>query len=173
MESDILAAAHWKNTKTYMEIADKETQIKYYTKMNSCEEVLQLVRLESKPFGTQSEKMIAEIFSLGPRSSTQNDGVKNGKKIEIKAARFWGGKDDCKWQHLEPDHDYEYALLALLDFQGWKVWGIKKSLLMGELREKAIVTSQGKQGYWVNKNAILPYLTPIKTIADLDTFIQT
>ena len=141
--------------------------------MNSCEEVLQLVDLESKPFGTECEKILAEIFKLGPRTSTQNDGVKDGKKIEIKCARYWGGKDDCRWQHLEPDHDYEYALFGLLDFHSWKVWGIKKSLLMGEMRDKKIVTYQGKQGFWVSKSAIISYLTPINTVADLDAFIQS
>ena len=75
------------------------------------------------------------------------------------------------WQHLEPDHDYEYALFALLDFHGWNVWGIKKSLLMGECREKKVVTFQGKQGWWTKKSAILPYLTPIKSKADLAAFI--
>ena len=170
---DILSANNWKNTKTFKSIKDKETQIKYYKRMNSCEEVLQLVDLESKPFGSESEKIIQEIFKLGPRTSSQNDGTRNGKKIEIKSARYWAGKDDCRWQHLEPEHDYEIALFALLDFQGWKVWGIKKSLLMGEMRDKKIVTFQGKQGWWVTKSEILPYLTTIKTISDLDAFIQS
>ena len=170
---EILSANYWKNTKSFQSIKDKETQIKYYKRMESCDEVLQLVDLESKPFGTESEKIIKDIFKLDPRTSSQNDGTRNGKKIEIKSARYWAGKDDCVWQHLEPEHDYEYALFALLDFQGWKVWGIKKSLLMGEMREKKIVTFQGKQGWWVRKSAILSYLTPIQTIAELDAFIQT
>ena len=170
---DILSANYWKNTKTFKLIKDKETQIKYYKKMKSCEEVLQLVDLESKPFGTESEKIIQEIFKLGSRTSPQNDATRNGKKIEIKSARYWGGKDDCVWQHLEPDHDYEYVLFTLLDFQCWKVWGIKKFLLMGEMRDKKIVTFQGKQGWWVKKSAIVSYLTPIKTIVELDSFIQS
>jgi hypothetical protein len=170
---DLLSANYWKNTKTFKSLKNKETQIKYYKRMKSCEEVLQLVDLDSKPFGSESEKIIQEIFKLGARTSTQNDGTRHGKKIEIKSARYWAGKDDCKWQHLEPDHDYEYALFALLDFQGYKIWGIKKSLLMGELRDKKIVTFQGKQGWWVTKSAILSYLTPIKNISELDTFIQT
>jgi hypothetical protein len=168
---DILSVNSWKNTKVFQSIKDKETQRQYYRRMNSCAEVLQLVDLDSKPFGTESEKIIGEIFNLGPRTSTQNDGTRHGEKIEIKCARYWGSKDECKWQHLEPDHDYGVALLAILDFHGWKVWAIKKSLLMGELRDKKIVTYQGKQGWWVCKSAILPYLTPIKTIAELDAFI--
>jgi len=169
----ILSAKSWRNTKTFKTIKDKETQIKYYKRMNSCEEVLQLVDLESKPFGSESEKIIQEIFGLGQRTCSENDGTWKGKKIEIKSARYWTGEDDCKWQHLEPDHDYEYALFALLDFQCWKVWGVKKSLLMGELRDKKIVTKQGKQGCWVKKSDILPYLTPIHSVSDLDAFISS
>jgi hypothetical protein len=169
----ILAANHWKETRAFKAIKDKETQIKYYKRMGSCEEVLQLVDLESKPFGSESEKILAEIFDLGPRTSSQNDGTRNGTKIEIKSARYWAGKDDCVWQHLEPEHDYEIALFALLDFQGWKVWAIKKSDLMGELRDKKIVTFQGKQGWWTRKSAILPHLTPINSVAELDAFLSS
>ena len=168
---NILSCSYWKNTRAFKTIKDKETQMKYYQRMNSCMEVMQLVELDSKPFGCESEKIISEIFKLGPRTSTQNDATLNGKKIEIKTARYWAGKDDCRWQHLEPDHDYEYALLVLLDFQGWKVWCIKKSELMCEMRDKKIVTFQGKQGWWTTKSAILPYLTPIDTIKELRDFI--
>jgi hypothetical protein len=168
-----LSASSWKNTKAFKSIQDKETQIKYYKKNNSSEEVLQLVDLESKPFGSVSETIICEIFKLGPRTSSQNDGTRNGKKIEIKSARYWAGKDDCVWQHLEPDHDYEYALFAILDFHEWKIWCIKKSFLMGdEMRNKKIVTFQGKQGWWTKKSNILPYLTPIENISELDKFIE-
>jgi hypothetical protein len=171
-KSDILSSSYWKNTKVFKSIKNKETQIKYYKRMNASEDVLQLVELNSKPFGSISEKIISEIFGLGLRTSSQNDGTFNDKKIEIKCARYWEGKDDCVWQHLEPDHDYEFALFVILDFHGWKVWSIKKSLLMGEMREKKIVTFQGKQGWWTRKMNILPYLTPIKSIADLREFVQ-
>lgn len=172
LTEDILSVNYWKNTDRFKAIKEKETQTKYYQKMNASPEVLELVELESKPFGSEAESIISEIFKLGPRTSSQNDGTLNGKKIEIKSARYWAGKDDCRWQHLEPDHDYEYALFVLLDFQGWKVWAIKKSTLMGELRDKKIVTFQGKQGWWTTKSAILSYLTPIKTIAELQAFVQ-
>lgn len=139
--------------------------------MNANAEVLQLVDLESKPFGSESEKILAEIFSMGPRTSSQNDGTRNNIKIEIKSARYWAGKDDCRWQHLEPGHDYQVALFALLDFHGWKIWCISKQQLMGELRDKKIVTFQGKQGWWATKSQLLPYLTPIHSVADLDSFL--
>jgi hypothetical protein len=169
---DILSANYWKNTKTFKTIKTKETQLKYYKRMESCDEVLQLVSLESKPFGSVAENIIQAIFKMGARTSTQNDGTRNGKKIEIKCARYWAGKDNCRWQHLEPEHDYDIAMLVVLDFQGLKVWCIQKSILMGEMCDKKIVTKQGKQGCWVEKSAIEPYLTPIKSITELDEFIN-
>ena len=172
VSSDILTCNNWKYTKAFISIKEKETQYIYYKRMNASAEVLQLVELESKPFGSCSEKIISEIFNLGARTSSQNDATCHGKKIEIKTARYWSGKDDCVWQHLEPDHDYEYALFILLDFHSWKVWCIKKTDLMGELREKKIVTFQGKQGWWTKKSKCLSYLTPIKTIEELHEFIE-
>jgi hypothetical protein len=170
--TDILSVHHWKNTHAFTSLRDKETQIKYYRRMGSCDEVLQLVDLESKPFGSVVEKIIQETLQLGKRTSSQNDGTRLGKKIEIKSARFWDGKDDCVWQHLEPDHDYDVVLFVLLDFHGFKIWGIKKELLMGELRDKKYIRFQGKQGWWGKKSAIIDYLTPIHTVADLDAFIH-
>lgn len=61
-EESILSVHSWKHTNAFKTIKEKETQIKYYKKMNSSQEVLQLVELESKPFGSVCEKMIQEIF---------------------------------------------------------------------------------------------------------------
>lgn len=173
--NDILAASSWKNTTTFQSIQSKETQKKYYARMNSSPEVQTLVEMDSKLFGSVIEKMICELLQFGPRASSQNDGTRLGKKIEIKAARYWiggsGSGGDCCWQHLEPEHDYEYALLALLDFHCLQLWAISKSRLMGEMREKKIVTCQGKQGWWVKKSDILPYLTQIHSVAEFDAFI--
>jgi hypothetical protein len=139
--------------------------------MCSSDEVLQLACLESKSFGSQCEKLIQELFKLDKRTSSQNDGTRNGKGIEIKSARYWCSKDDCVWQHLEPNYDYEIVLFALLDFNSLKVWAIKKSLLIGDLLTKKIVTKQGKQGLWTKKSCIIDYLTPINSVEDLDRFI--
>ena len=167
---DILASSYFKNSSIFQG-KKKETQIQYYSRRGSTPEIMELVELTPKPFGAICERLIIELFKLGPRTSSQNDASFNGKNIEIKSARYWGGMDDCVWQHLEPDHDYEYALFVLIGFDRLNVWGIKKSLLMGELREKEIVTNQGAQGWWTKKSRIISYLEPIRTIADLTAFI--
>ena len=165
--TDLLSVDNWKKTKACLEIKDKETQFKYYQRMGASKEVLELVELNSKPFGAIVEKIICEIFLLGSRTSTQNDCLFNGKKIEIKSARYWAGKDNCKWQHIEPEHDYEYILFVLLDFHGFKVWCLNKETVMGPLRERGIITRQGKQGWWTDKSKIIDYLFPINSVDDL------
>ena len=88
VETNILSSSYWKNTTAFKKLTEKETQIQYYKRLNSSEEVLKLVDLESKPFGSACETIIQELFQLGPRTSSQNDATRNGKKIEIKSARY-------------------------------------------------------------------------------------
>ena len=171
INDEFLLSKYWKTTNSYKSLKEKETQIKYYKNNNSTIEVLQLVELESKAFGSICENIMKEIFKLGPRTSSQNDATINNKKLEIKSARYWNCKDECVWQHLEPEHDYEFVLFCLLDFDQFKVWIINKKILMGELRTKKIVTYQGKQGWWVKKSNIINYLTPIYNFNDINNYI--
>ena len=167
-----LSVDNWKYTKAFINNKRRETQTQYYVRMDASPDVVELVSLDSKPFGSVSESIMAELFQMAPRTSSQNDGVFEGHKCEIKCARRWAGKDDCRWQHLEPEHDYAFAMLALLEFHGWKVWCITKAQLMGELREKKVVTFQGKQGWWTLKSAVMPYLTPIHGLECLRKFVS-
>jgi hypothetical protein len=150
-----------------------ESQVSYYSRKGTCPEILELVALDSKRFGSVAENIIQEIFGLEARTSSQHDGIRNGKKLEIKSSRYLQCSDDCMWQHFEPNHDYDAALCVLLDFDGWKVWGIDKRDLMGHLRDKKLVTYQGQQGWWTKKSKIKDYLTPITSVDDLDNFLKT
>ena len=169
VESDILNSAHWKdspivNTPTI-------TQEELYRRQGADDYVLKEVRRNSKGFGTVSEKIVINILGLGPRTSSQNDATWNGWKIEIKCARIWVAKsknNDCVWQHIEENHDFDYIIFAFLDLHGWKVWGmLKKDLFSETLLNKKVIVRQGNQGWWACKSALLPYMTPIKTAADL------
>ena len=172
-EHNILSVEYWKHTNSFKNIQEKETQLKYYRNMGSTDEIMQLVELESKPFGSEMEKILKEILKMDNRTSAQNDATKYNKKIEIKSARYWSGKDDCIWQHIEPDHDYEYVLFSLLDFNDIKIWCMKKEYLFGDMKNKKILTFQGKQGYWVKKSEIIQFLTPIRNIQEFDYFISS
>lgn len=169
--NDITSVKYWETTVAYNTISHKMTQYQYYRSMNSYEQVISLVTLDSRSFGIKVEHIVKEIFKLDPRTSVQHDGTRHGKKIEIKSSRYWNGTLDCVWQHLEPSYDYDMVLFVLLGFNKLHVWGITKSLLMGMMRTKKIVTRQGRQGWWVKKSRIEPYITPINNISELDMFI--
>jgi hypothetical protein len=169
---DHLSFTNWQDILKKVLKETTEGQYSYYRRNGTCYELLALVALDPKRFGTAAEKIIRDLFQLEPTTSSQNDGTRLGKKLEIKCARYWMCKDNCRWEHLEPEHDYDYVLFVLLDFNGWKTWCIKKTVLMGEYREKKIVTYQGKQGWWVQKSAILSYLTEINNIQELDAFLN-
>lgn len=157
----LLSAASWATSPAFASLDFKETQLEYYERNGADEAVKRFVALESKSFGSKAEQLLKSILGLGPRTSSQNDATLNGKKIEIKSARYWTSSTDCKWQHLEIGHDYDVVLFALLDFTGWKLWAAHKEDLIGPMREALVLTNQGEQGWWLIKSAAEPYLTEI------------
>ncbi len=163
----------WATTKYFQTMKKKPTQLELYVKNNSDADTLTLVSMANKVFGEEvMEPMIRELFQMSPKENKKHDGIRLGKKIEIKSARWHATGKDCNWQHLEPDYDYEFVLFVLVDFTELKVWVITKEKLMGELRAKNIVSKQGEQGWTTNKKKIEPYLTPLSSIDDLDRFIK-
>jgi hypothetical protein len=167
-----MSLSTWSQTKYFQEMEKKTTQLELYVKRGSPPEILALVSMANKVFGTEMENILIELFGLSSRLNSQHDGIRLDKKIEIKSARWHANGEDCNWQHLEPEYDYEFVLFTLVDFTGLKAWMITKDLLMGELRSNNVVLKQGQQGWTTNKNKIEKYLTPIGTIQDLDKFIK-
>jgi len=142
----------------------------FYKDNNSVHEIQRIVGLENRKFGSVIEKMVREIYSLSSPESSKHDAIfissgRTQTKIEIKAARYWAGTDNCKWQHLEPEYDYTHILFVLIDFNAIRVWVADKRPLFS----KGLLTPQGKQGFWGDKNTLLAsgYLTEIHTALDL------
>lgn len=162
----------------------KESQYDYYKKNTDDPDILSIVSMESKRFGSVSEQIIRGKLVISSTTDTTNDGCKNNKLFEIKSARYWAGTNDCKWQHLEFDYEYDFAIFGLLDFEGYKVYLISKKDLDKcrninrkntnriSLRRKKIVTHQGKQGWWCQKNHIIDYLTEITSVEQFDEIIN-
>jgi hypothetical protein len=168
--ASILSLEHWKETSAF-KAPLPESPTNYYKRMGAQPEVLKLVELQAKSFGTRCEKIIIEIFNIEKKinkKDTQYDGTLNGIKIEIKCAKRWAGGDGCEWQHLKEGHDFQYLLGCMLDTDGtWKVWCVSKELIMGEMRTNGIVKSRGTEGLYFEKNKALAYLTPIQSREDL------
>lgn len=162
---DIFKCQSWKNNNAFKSFKKKPSQFDFYAENESCSEILELVSLNPKAFGSVCEDIVKEIFNLSQRIGTTHDAtlIHDSKlyKLEIKVGRYLQSSDDCMWQHIEPCYDYDYVLCCLLDFDGLKVWYIsKKNILL--LIESGIIKKQGLQGYICKKNTMLPHLIEIK-----------
>jgi hypothetical protein len=170
-----------KTLETFQNQQKKETMYEFYERHHADPEVLKLVSLENKQFGTMIENMIKELFHLQKATKTSYDSsICNGNKklrIEIKSSRYWRSSNKIffKWQHIMREHDYDVLLFIGLDFHGMKVYAIAKKDLMS-LSDQNIVRQQGGaegQGMWATSEEISPYLTPISSTHDWFVFVKS
>ena len=149
----------------------KPTQLEFYIKNNASANIISLVPLSNKAFGEGMQRIAVELFGLTSASDTGHDAIYNGIPIEIKSARYWSGKLDCKWQHIMTDHDYKWVLLCLVDFQDLKFWLVSKEVIMAN---PTIFTQQGNaegQGLWCTMKKALPLAHPVVSRGDLHRLI--
>lgn len=135
---------------------DSVIDVREYYQQNGADETIQrIVALENRKFGSTIKKLLREIFSLSKPESPQHDAIFQHEgqnvKLEIKAARYWAGTTNCKWQHLEPEYDYSHILFVLVDFDRLRIWvAEKEALFVG-----GYLARQGKQGFWGDKDTLL------------------
>lgn len=179
-ENSLPSYSHSLSIDNYWEIYERvikdytPAMVEWYKEHGSDEKTLKIVTEENKRYGSVIEKIVLAIKLIGNRENSEHDGIKKNKKIEIKSSRYWSQSYNCRWQHIEQDHDYDCVLFVLLHFDGsLKIWGIEKSVLFGELRQKNILTKQGKEGWWCDKENVIEYCKEIKTVDDLDSFLQS
>lgn len=149
----------------------KSTQLEFYMKNNASADILSLIPLSNKAFGEGMQRIATEIFAMAASSDTGHDAVYRGVPIEIKSARYWSGKLDCKWQHIMTDHDYKWVLLGLVDFQDLKFWLVSKEAI---LANPDIFTQQGNaegQGRWCTMKKAVPLAHQVASREDLDRVI--
>ena len=165
-----------------------KTQLDFYIENNSSIEILKYVPIQGKTFGEKYMENLAKIFfKLDPRTDTSHDHKKNNKTIEQKSARYHANGNDWKWQHIEMNHQWDYLLLAGLDFQKIRFF-IASRQIVKNLIEKKIITGQGKkkdglasaqQGYWFSRSdfkgdcKFIDYFTEINSENDLIKFIKS
>lgn len=158
----------------------KETMYEFYVRHHATPEILELVSLENRQFGTMMENIIKEVFHLEKSTRTTYDGMLVNAsmklRIEIKSSRYWRSSKHVffKWQHIMRDHDYHVLLLCGLDFHGIRVYAISKQNFM-RLLDQNIVRQQGGaegQGIWATSHEIGAYLTEICSGNDWFEFVK-
>jgi len=163
------------NTNTFKKLVSKRkpTQLEFYLKNGASENIMSLVPLSNKAFGEGMQRIIREIFGCEASTDTGHDAVYRGHNIEVKSARYWSGKLDCKWQHIMDDHNYKWVLLALVDFQDLKFWLVSKETIRAH---PEVFEQQGNaegQGRWCSMKKALPLAHPVASREDLDRIIAS
>jgi site-specific DNA-methyltransferase (adenine-specific) len=160
----------WKYCSSFTDYKFKKTQYEHYLENNSCPEILQLVNLNSKTFGSVCENIIIETLKLSKRTSSQNDAtyIHQGRlfKFEIKVGRYLKTTDDCMWQHIEPSYDYDYLLCCLLTFTGFDFYCLNKKNI-NELILSGVIKPQGRQGFILHKSKAQNHLTRFQKITEI------
>jgi len=163
-------------TKAFESIKEVKTQVDYYMENDAHPDIIKMVALGNKSFGERLQRIVMEYLNLDKPSNTGHDiqQISTGKKFEVKSSRFWVNNGDWKWQHIMEDHNYDYLLLCGINFNSVDVFIISKSDFLS-LKKIGLVTQQGGaegQGLWCNFSNIKDYLTPIKSVEDLDNFVK-
>ena len=108
------------------------TQYEYYATNTKDEHILSLARISNaKAYGSWMEKIHDEALGLvHDFSDTRWDSLdQDNKRVEQKSARFGGGDGDIRnpfWNHLKPEHPWDYTLLTFLNFQEIEVFYLSK-----------------------------------------------
>jgi hypothetical protein len=161
------------NTNAYKKLMGPKrvSQLEFYMKNNASQSILSLVPLSNKAFGEGMQRIVAEVFGMDDSNDTGHDAMYKGHAIEIKSARYWSGKLDCKWQHIMAEHNYKWVLLTLVDFQDLKYWLVSKDAIKAH---PEVFVQQGNaegQGLWCTMKKVLPLCHPVASREDLDRLI--
>jgi hypothetical protein len=161
------------NTTAFKKLTSKRklSQLEFYMKKEASEPIKSLIPLSNKAFGEGMQRIVAEIFGMDKAGDTGHDAVYKGHNIEIKSARYWSGKLNCKWQHIMADHNYKWVMLTLVDFQDLKFWLVSKDTIKAH---PEVFVQQGNaegQGMWCTMKDVLPFAHPVATPEDLDRLI--
>jgi hypothetical protein len=165
---------YFTNTNNFKKIDSKISQLDFYLKNNSHEDILKIVSLNNKAFGELMQRIIGEVLGMGKATNTGHDAIKNKKLIEIKSSRYWTKTKDWCFQHIMEDHKYDYLLCVGIAFDNIEMYIIDKEDFL-DLKHDGIVKVQGGgegQGMWFQFRDLKDYLHKIESVEDFDKWIK-
>lgn len=163
------------------------SQLERYESAGSPEEILKFIRLGGGPaMGTTLEKYGRFVLtSLTPRSrggasETGYDHLlplagRSPLFVEQKSSGLWsalGSPDDYKWQHVEPDHKWNFLLLCGIGYKEVNFWVMDRPTY-DALRGLGKITNQGNkagdssEGTWFSYQNVKDSLVRITTDGEL------
>ena len=118
--------------------------------------------------GTAMEKFLAYVYDCVEKYVPSGADVRVYDTLaEVKTTSVWKGGGG-KWQHIEPDHEWEVLLLVRIDFHSIDVYLMCRDDFE-EAKDDGMVTEQGKsgtsyEGWWFSPwDNALDYATLIES----------
>ena len=139
------------------------TQAAWYASKGASADMISLVALGNKAFGSAMEYITCNLFNCDKvkdvKGETGWDLCRKKAHIELKSSRFWRiqNKTLWRWQHVLPDHEWAYLICAGVDINKIRYFIISKPQFM-DLISDGIVTQQGGgggQGCWFSSTDII------------------
>jgi len=138
------------------EMLNRETQGDRYRKHGACEEVVQLADMNCKSYG-KMENIVRDYFGISKTTTTENDGMKNQLKIEIKCPRMHTKGGSWMIQHLKKSHDFDAVLIAVLT----PTKGLC-TMLISKLDVFKVAKPQKGEGWLVHKKDVMKHAVPFR-----------
>lgn len=170
----------WKS----IEGTGKPNQLQRYEAKNSPDYIKKFIAIGGGPkMGVTLEKFARARFPcLQPRSKGKEESgydhctVLTDKTIpaEQKSSGHWG-EDDFTWQHVEPEHKWQYLLLCGIGYMEIKFWVMDRKTF-NKLFSEGKITNQGNkkeesyQGTWFAYSDVKDFIFEIKTNDELVAF---
>lgn len=147
-----------------IEMLERETQGDCYRKKGSCEEIVQLADMNCKSYG-KMEHAVRDYYGIKKTTTTENDGEKDGIKVEIKCPRI-NTNDSWMIQHLKKDHDFDAVVIALLTPKN----GLK-TMLISKSDVFKIAKPQRGEGWLVKNRDLESHAVPIRKGDNLNNLL--
>lgn len=162
----------------------KMSMFERYEEHGSPRDILRLAMLNSKSLGKVAEDFARYRFPfLKPSKSNEFDHIMTPHhyfNVEQKTSRLWEN-DDFKWQHIEPDHSWDYLLFCGIGYQDVQFWILTRANFH-VLVKKAEITIQGSkkertekgsdEGYWCWYSDIKELLIPVHSEEQLRAYFK-
>jgi len=152
----------------------------FYRANGAPEDIVSLVSLSNKRFGSVCEKLITNLVSGKPVPDSKGrsgwdmefpiHGLEITPRFEIKSSRYWrsGKQAFFKWQHILADHEWSHLLLCAIDFDRLRMFALSKPQFMDLIRVGKITQQGGAggQGCWFELKHIVDVATELTTELD-------
>ena len=145
---------------------EKKNDVGRYEDAGSPEWILKFIKRGSAK-GNEMEKFLIHSFDCIDDYDGESDLTAFDYILQVKTSSIWAnGKS--RWQHVEPDHDWEVLLLVIIDYHSIELHLMCRDSFEEMREDLGDKIKQGNensyQGYWFWDDQADPYMSHFLSI---------